>query len=149
MFSSLIELCRDRETRLAAESPRSAWIEIPSNPYQQMVALLSQTGTWDRLHLHGTKVVMGDVRKLEVGRKSYSRRELEELSADLPLRLQWTRGRALGLAKAMTGRGALGSLYLGQTRMEVSPGDTVLFHAVGEPEPASRKLVELDQIILG
>lgn len=106
MFSSLIELCRDRETRLAAESPRSAWIEIPSNPYQQMVALLSQTGTWDRLHLHGTKVVMGDVRKLEVGRKSYSRRELEELSADLPLRLQWTRGRALGLAKAMTGRGA-------------------------------------------
>jgi hypothetical protein len=148
MFSTLIELCRDRESRLAVPA-KSAMMDIPADQYQRMVALLSQAGTWDRLHLHGTKVVMGDLLELALGRKSYSRRELEERAGDLPLRLHWTRGGALGLAKVVSGRGALGVLYLGQTRMEVSPEDTVRFHAVGEPEPASRKLVEVNQIILG
>jgi hypothetical protein len=92
---------------------------------------------------------MGDVLELAIARKSYPRRELEERSADMPLRFHWTRGRALGLVKAMSGRGAQGSLYLGRTRIEVSPDDTVRFHAVGEFEPASRRLVEVDQIILG
>ena len=55
----------------------------------------------------------------------------------------------MGLLKAVTGLGSLGSLYLGNTRIEVSPADTVTFHAVGDPEPSSRRLVELDRIVLG
>ncbi len=34
-------------------------------------------------------------------------------------------------------------------RVGVAPGDTVMFHAVGEKEPVARRLVELEQIVLG
>jgi Holliday junction resolvase-like predicted endonuclease len=149
MFSSLIELCRDRESRPGASSSGDHAGEIPPDRYKRIVALLSQTSTWDQLHLHGTKVVTGDVVAMEIGAKSYRRRDLVDRSADLPLRLEWTRGRVWGLLKAVLGHGPLGSLYLNQTRLELSSADTVVFHAVGEPEPGSRKLVEVEQIILG
>ena len=71
------------------------------------------------------------------------------MAGRLPIRLRWTRGPAWGLLKAVTGLGALGSLDLGKTRIEVSPADTVTFHAVGEKEPSACRLVELDQIVLG
>ena len=71
------------------------------------------------------------------------------MSGRLPIRLRWTRGRFWGLLKAVTGLGSLGSVYLGKSRFEVSTADTVLFHAVGDIEPRSRKLVELSQVVLG
>ena len=149
MFSSLIELCRDRESRPGGTPTGAAAGDIPPDRYARIVALLSQTSTWDRIHLHGTKVVAGDVVALEIGSKSYRRRDLVDRSANLPLRLEWTRGRVWGLLKAVLGHGSLGSLYLNQTRLELSSADTIVFHAVGEPEPGSRKLVEVNQIILG
>ncbi|MGP0063212.1 MAG: NERD domain-containing protein, partial [Isosphaeraceae bacterium] len=149
MFSSLIALCRDRESRPGGTSSGADSVEIPPDQYRQIVALLSQAATWDRLQLHGSRVVMGDVVALEIGAKSYRRRNLVDRSGDLPLRLEWTRRRVWGLLKAVLGHGSLGSLYLNQTRLELSSADTVVFHAVGEPEPGSHKLVEVDRIILG
>ncbi len=150
IFSSLVELCRDRESRPGGvpSSPQGP-AAIPVQTYQQIVALISRTATWDRLRLYGSKVLAGDVLELRLGLRTYRRRELTELATDLPLRLKWTRGRLWGLVKALFGSGSLGSLYLGKTRLEVSSADTVLFHTVGEPEPQTRKLVEVDQIILG
>jgi hypothetical protein len=49
----------------------------------------------------------------------------------------------------VTGLGPLGSLDLRKARIEVSPADTVTFHAVGEREPGAHRLVELDRIVLG
>jgi len=149
MFFSLIELCRDRESPGGTTSSPSATNGIPADRYSRIVALLSRTATWDRLHFHGTKIVAGDVLELRIGPRSYRQRELRELAGDLPIRLRWARGRLWGLIKALIGQGHLGSLDLGQARLEVSTADTVVFHAVGEPEPASRKLVEVDQIVLG
>jgi Nuclease-related domain len=145
MFSSLIELCRDRESRLGGTSARSTAGEIPPDQYRRIVELLSETSTWDQLHLHGTKVVTGDVLSLEIGAKSYRRRDL----VDRSLRLRWTRGLVWGLLKAVIGHGSLGSLNWNQTCLELSSADTIRFHAVGEPEPGSLRLVEVDQIILG
>jgi hypothetical protein len=86
---------------------------------------------------------------LRVGPKTFRKPELVEVTGKLPIRLRWSRGRILGLLKAITGIGSLGSLSLGRDRLGVSPGDTVTFHAVGDREPTSRKLVELDRIVLG
>ncbi len=149
VFSSLIELCRDRESQPGATASGSVAQVIPPDRYRRIVELLAQTATWDLLHLHGTKVVTGDIVAIEIGPKSYRRRDLVDRSANLPLRLVWTRGCIWGLLKAVLGHGSLGSLYLNQTRLELSSADAVVFHAVGEPEPGSRKLVEVDQIILG
>ena len=72
-----------------------------------------------------------------------------ERADGLPIRLRWARGSAWGLFQAVTGLGPLGSLDLGEARIEVSPADTVRFRAVGEREPGARRLVELDRIVLG
>ena len=122
---------------------------IPAVQYQKIVAYLSETETWDQLRFYGTKVVTGDVVGLRIGPKTYRKPELVEVSGHLPIRLRWTRGRFWGLLKAVTGLGSLGSLYLGKSRFEVSTADTVMFHAVGDVESRPRRLVELDQIVLG
>jgi hypothetical protein len=43
----------------------------------------------------------------------------------------------------------LGSLHLGDARIPLSTDDAVLFHGVGDREPATRRMVELDRIVLG
>ena len=110
---------------------------------------LSEAGTWDQLHFYGTRVVTGDLIGLQLGPKSYRRPEVVETAGHLPIRLEWSRGRLIGLLKAITGLGSLGSVYLGKTRMKAIPADSVTFHVVGEKEPSTFKLVELAQIVLG
>ena len=122
---------------------------IPPSQYEKIVACLSETETWDQLRFYGTNVVTGDLVSLRVGPKTYRKPDLVGMSGHLPIRLRWTRGWFWGLVKAMSGLGSLGSLYLGKSRMEVSPGDTVMFHAVGDVESRPRRLVEVDQIVLG
>ncbi len=149
LASSVAAFCRDWEERLA--SPRSAWASnpIPRDRYEKIVAVLAEAGTWDRLEYHGTRIITGDVLELRLVPRTYRRPELQDLARGLPIRLHWTRSRAWGLVKAVTGLGALGSLGLGNTHIAVSPGDMVMFHAVGEKEPLARRLVELDRIVLG
>ena len=149
MFSSLIEFCLDSESKHGGALSQGHHGRIPPREYEKIVAWLSEVGTWDRLQFYGTKVVTGDVVSVRLGPRTYRKPELVEMSGNLPLRLGWTRGRVVGLLRAITGIGSLGSLYLGRDRLAVPPGDTVTFHAVGDREPTSRKLVELDRIVLG
>jgi Nuclease-related domain len=149
MFSSLIEFCLDSESKLRGVVTQGHRGRIPSGQYERIVACLSETETWDQLHFYGTNVVMGDVVSLRVGPKTYRKPELVEVSEELPIRLKWTRSRFWGLGKAVTGLGSLGSLYLGKSRVEVSTADTVMFHAVGDAESRTRRLVEVDRIVLG
>jgi hypothetical protein len=149
MVSSLIAFCHDWEQKATGRRSRSGSGRIPASQYAKIVECLAEVGTWDRLEFHGTRVVTGDIVSLKLGPTTYRRPELVQMADRLPMRLRWTRGRAWGLLKAVTGLGALGTLYLGKTRVGVSPGDTVSFHAVGEKEPLARRLVELEQIVLG
>ena len=149
MFSSLIEFCLDSESKHGGALSQGHHGRIPLREYEKIVACLSEVGTWDQLRFYGTKVVTGDVVSLRLGPKTYRKPELVEVSGHLPIRLGWSRGRVIGLLKAITGIGSLGRLYLGRDRLGMSPDDTVMFHAVGDREPTSRKLVELEQILLG
>lgn len=149
MFSSVIEFCLDVESRLTRKPSHSADGRIPRAQYEQIVKYLSETSTWDQLQFFGGKVITGDVVMLKIGPKIYRKQELDELSRRVPLRLSWTRGGLLSLLKAITGLGTLGTLYLGNTRIAVTSGDTLTFHAVGDEEALTRRLVELDRIVLG
>ena len=149
MFSSLIEFCLDSESKPGGVVTQGQPGRIPPGQYEKIVACLSETETWDQLRFYGTNVVMGDLVSLRVGPKTYRKPDLMGVSGNVPIRLRWTRGWFWGLVKAVTGLGSLGSLYLGKSRLEVSTADTVMFHAVGEVESRPRKLVELDQIVLG
>ncbi len=122
---------------------------IPAATYKQITKCLSETETWDRLHLYGTKVIAGDVLRLQVGSASYKRHDLVAMTAMQPIRLWWTRNWPWGLIKAVTGIGSLGRVYLGKTGMTVSYADTVTFHAVGDASPRTRGLAEVQRIDLG
>jgi hypothetical protein len=147
VFSSLVELCVAWEAKVGGKSSASG--RIPHDLFETIVKALTEVGTWDRLEYHGTRVITGDVVGLKVGPRVYRRPDLLHDGAPAPLRLRWTRGRFWGLTKAVTGLGSLGSVSFGGTRLDVSPEDTVLFHAVGEAESSARRLVELDRIVLG
>jgi Nuclease-related domain len=149
MYSSVIEFCLEFESKLGGDATRARVDEIPAGLYERIVACLSQTATWDRLHLYGSKVITGDIVGLTVGLKTYRKPELDALSERQPIRIRWTRNGLWGLLKALTGLGRLGRLDAGNARLEISPSDTVAFHAVGEPEPKSHRLVEVQQITPG
>jgi hypothetical protein len=147
IFASLIDLCMDREARHRyASSPTNT---IPDDQFRQIVGLLAETSTWDQIQLFGSRVITGDVLSLKLGGKTYRKPELIELAAHLPIELKWTRSRYLGLFKAVNGLGPLGTLTLGNSRHAVSLGDLLSFHPVGEPEPCSFRLAELERIVLG
>ena len=40
-------------------------------------------------------------------------------------------------------------LYLGKTRTDLTPADTVTFQSVGDENPKTRGLSEIDRIVLG
>jgi Nuclease-related domain len=149
IVSSIIACCIGRQTNPTQGSSSGPATMIPAGKYKEIVACLSETKTWDQLVVHGTQVIAGDVIRLQVGPKTYGKSELATITGGQPIRMHWTRGWFWGLVKVVTGFGALGSIALGNDRTEISPADTVTFHAVGEEEPRSRRLVELDWIILG
>ncbi len=149
MFSSIIETCLHAESKLTSAVSQAVRGRHASIPYEKIVTLLSEVGTWDQLQFYGSKVETGDVLVLKLGPKVYRESDLIEQSKRLPIRLKWTRSRFWGLLKAITGLGSLGKLYLGKLRINVTPSDTVTFHAVGDREARSHRLVEIDQIVVG
>ncbi|MGE3818840.1 MAG: nuclease-related domain-containing protein [Isosphaeraceae bacterium] len=142
LFASLIDYFLATESRRGGGGPGP----IPASTYQSIVACLASAGTWDRLRLHGTKVVTGDVLSLTVGGQTYRQEELSERSAGMPIRVRWVRNPWLGLFLALTGLRPLGRLGLGSSWRDLSPEDTVLFHAVGDPGPRPVRLIDVDGI---
>ena len=149
IVSSIIACCIGRQSNPAYGSSSAPATMIPAGQYKEIVACLAETKTWDQLVVYGTQVVAGDVIRLKIGPKTYAKSELASVTGGQPIRLRWTRGWLLGLAKVVTGWGQLGSISLGHNWAPISPADTVIFHAVGEEEPSSRRMVELDRILLG
>lgn len=149
VFSSVVDFFLNLESGGPGGPSNGRTGPIPRREFKTIVTLLSETGTWDRLHFYGTRVVAGDLIGFAVGPKRLSKHEAAELSKDRPIRLRWTRGRLWGLFKALTGLGSLGTLILGSYRPRLSTHDTVIFHVVGEKSPAEFRLVELDRVVLG
>jgi len=149
VFSSVVQFCLDSEAKIGGSLLQALFGRGTDDPYERIVACLSETGTWDQLQYVGGKVVTGDLLELRVGPRTYRRPEVLETSGPRPIRLRWTRNRWTGLFKAVTGLGSLGTLSLGKTRVTLSTHDSLKFHPVGEREPSTFRLVEFDGITLG
>lgn len=66
LFSSLIELCRAAESKRDDRLARGGPEPIPAAKYKQITTSLSETETWDQIHFHGSKVITGDVIRLQL-----------------------------------------------------------------------------------
>lgn len=149
LFSSLIELCLDSDQQRVEKVSQTVTGRIPTALYERIVSCLAQTGTWDHLHLFGTKIIAGDLVSVRLGKQVHRREQLVRMAAGKPLRLKWARSRVIGLWKTITGAGNLGTLHLGAETLPVSPDDVVEFHEVGSGRPGERSLAEVDEIVLG
>jgi hypothetical protein len=149
IVSSIIECCIGRQSSPTRKPSSAHDTMIPASQYKDIVACLAETETWDQLVVYGTQVIAGNVIRLQIGSKTYGKSQLACLMGRQPIHVRWTRGWLWGLVKVVTGWGRLGSISLGNDWTPISPADTVIFHAVGDDEPSSRGLVQLDQIVLG
>jgi hypothetical protein len=139
VFASVIEFC------LGAEAAQSVAGGIGGERFAALVKCVADIRTWDRLRLYGGKVLTGDLLQLHASGRHLPREEVARGS----LRVAWSRGQ-WGLFKALTGLGAVGRLSVpGGGTWELSAGDGVIFHAVGEPAKATVPLTRVEEIVMG
>jgi hypothetical protein len=139
VFCSVIEFC------LGAEAAQSVAGGIGGEQFASLVRCVADIRTWDRLRLHGGKVLTGDLLQLHVGARHLPREEI----AREPMRVTWSRGK-WGLFKALTGLGSVGRLTgPGSEILALTARDGVTFHAVGEPAQATVPLTRVEEIVMG
>lgn len=128
---------------------RAGTPQIPPGEYREIVARLTDAGTWDRIVFSGGLALTGDLIGFKLGPKIVRVESPDGTAARPPVRLHWTRGPFWGLFKALTGLGRLGSLKLGDTSAALTAADTVSFHAVGDRETRTHRLIEIEKIEVG
>ena len=120
---------------------------LGASRFAELVLLIADLPTWDRLRLHGGKELIGDLVELTAGGTRHRR---DRLGHGAALRVSWSRGACWGLVKALTGLGTLGRLTLpAHGRVVLRAADTVRFHAVGETGAAVVPLTGVEEISLG
>ena len=149
MLSTIVGLCRESEGGPGRSLIRSLFGLERNDLYRRVVVCLAETETWDQLRLYGGRIVSGDMIALKVGPKVYRKADLASLAGRRPIRLRWARNRAWGLVLALTGLAPPGRLAIGKARWAISPADTLTFHAVGDREPTTLGLAEVEGIALG
>lgn len=144
VLGSIVQWCLDSESADAVVDGCLSGL-APDN-VAKIRGAIDRLPTWDSLRYFGSRVECGDLIHVSVGGVKLPRASFVDRRA-YPVR--WTRNKALGLVKAVTGLGTLGRLDLPDGSRPLSPEDFVFFHRAGEPEPVQVPLLGLDAIILG
>ena len=144
ILCSVIDLCLGSKASEIVQE--GLYGSMSARRFNDIKAAISRLGTWDQLRLFGTKVLVGDLLKLTIGSSVYVR---ESLATNGAIQLRWTRGRMVGLLKALTGLGRLGKASLGRIKLPLTMDDTVKFHIVGAKSPTVCKLIDIDNILFG
>ena len=119
---------------------------MPRSTYRKVCHAISQANTWDRLALYGCKTLKGDLLRLHVNQKFFTRKQLSDGTT---IEVNWKRHRFWGGLLSLTGLGALGKMKIQKESMHLSTNDKVDFHVVGEPKPRTIMLSEIDSIHIG
>jgi hypothetical protein len=141
---SAIEVCLDFES--SSRLLGGLFQAMPGSRFDAALDALSSLETWDKVVLHGGKVLTGDCLKLFTAASTV---DLKSLPSGTRCRIRWTRSRFLALAKALLTSWPLGKIQLPDRRMPVKPKDRLKFHAVGEEAPCEMALRNIDCIVRG
>ncbi|MFB3788727.1 MAG: nuclease-related domain-containing protein [bacterium] len=141
---SIIETCLDTETGKALND--RLFHAMPSGDFQAVQDLFATVRTWDKVGLHGGKVLTGDVLKLTLGGRALN---ITDFAPGTLLRLSWTRNRIWGLIKALVTSFPLGRLRYPGVKTKVRADDQIQFHHAGEETPTEFALGCVNWIIKG
>lgn len=144
VLGSIVQWCLDSES---ADAVVEGYLgSLAPDNVAKIRAAIDRLPTWDSLRYFGSRVESGDLIHVSIDGVELPRAALGERRS-YPTR--WTRNKALGFVKAITGLGSLGRLDLPDGSRQLSTSDFVLFHRAGEPEPVKVPLLSLDALVLG
>lgn len=141
---SVVEMC--------LESDKSAIIldglfhAMSSDCFKTAKDALSALETWDKVVLHGGRVLSGDALKLFVGSETVDFKALPSGSF-CPVR--WNRSKVLGLVQSLVLSYPLGRIRLSGSNIAVKPNDILKFHAAGDEKPSELPMKNIDMVLRG
>jgi hypothetical protein len=142
----LIRYClsSEQEEKIAKEK----FASLSQAKLDDTVSAISSLGSWDRLFLHGNKVLTGDLLKIQTQNFTVDRQQLDNNVNKIVL--QWTRNKWGGFLKAFLGIGRLGTLTIsGYGEFALKTADFVKFQDAGAAEPSFVCLSHIQHIVLG
>jgi hypothetical protein len=145
LVCSVIEYCLSIE---AAEMVVDGLFgNLHGDKYRRVVAAIRELNTWDQIVMNGTRVLSGDLIRINAGSRTFQRRAMRQGDQ---IDVNWNRRRFWGLLQAVTGARPLGTLVLpnGDT-LPLSTRDSLFFHPAGQPKPMPIPLTYVDQITIG
>ncbi len=108
---------------------------------------LSGLETWDKVVLHGGRVLSGDALKLYGGSGTL---DLKALPSGSSCPVKWNRARIPGLIQSFFLSYPLGTMRLPDNRrVAVRPSDVIKFHAAGDERPSELPMKNIDMVIRG
>jgi len=141
---SVIELCLDSEkSGLVLDGLFHA---MPKSHFVTTREIFSKLETWDKVVLHGGKVLAGDCLKLFT---TVSTVDLKSLPSGARCKVSWTRSKIIGLLQALMTGIPLGKIGLPDKRMPINPTDILKFHGAGEEKPSEISMRNINLIIRG
>lgn len=144
VLGSVVQWCFDTESADAVMDDRFG--SLTSDKVRAIRDAVDRLATWDTLRFHGSRTETGDLLSVSIGDEVVPR---DRIGGRGEVAVRWTRNRAWGLLKAITGFGSLGRLRSSTGTRPISVHDFVLFHRAGEPSPSRIPLVSLDGVSLG
>ena len=145
MIGSVIQWCLDSDN--AGLVMDGYFGSLPTEKTEAITAAFDRLSTWDALHYYGDRIEIGDIIHIVAGGQLLKRDRFE---GKCTYSLGWTRGKTVGIMKAIVGLGPLGCLhYGGGFSTPLRTDDYVYFDRPGSAGPAKVKLIELDAISVG
>lgn len=144
ILGSVVQWCLDTES---ADTVMDGYFGgLTPDKVAGVRAAVDRLATWDSLQYFGSRIEIGDLIRISVGDEVVPRERIGDRRS-CPVR--WTRRKAWGLFKALTGFGSLGRLHLPDGARPLSSEDFVFFHRAGDPAPTRIPLLGLSAITLG
>lgn len=141
---SVVELCLDSEkSSLVLDGLFHAMRKEDFTAAQEALSILE---TWDKVVMHGGRVLTGDVLKLITKSETV---DLKALPSGTRCPVRWNRSKVMGLIQTMISRYPLGSLRLPECRVVLAPNDILKFHAAGDEKPSELSLRNINMVLRG
>lgn len=144
LVHSVVELCLDSDKSSVILD--GLFHAMSSNSFATARESLSALETWDKVVLHGGRVLSGDALKLFVGSETV---DIKALPSGSRCPVRWNRSKVLGLVQSLFFSYPIGHIHLSGRIVAVKPNDILKFHAAGDEKPSELPMRNINMVLRG
>ena len=141
---SVVEFCLDAEK--SSIIINELFDAMDKSTFEKTQKALAKLQTWDKVVLHGGRILTGDALVLKLESKVI---QMKSLKSNTEYRLKWNRSKTFGLLQALLTKISLGKIKLKDGWHKIKTTDTLKFHLAGDPTPVQIELRDVDLIVRG